>query len=134
MSISETPKLIAVSDYLKIKLDRNKLYSEFLTKHNELLNKEIILSYRTSETNKKKLEMFNSVNEIEKKQFHNFSPEQEEYVKTIYTQINELMPNDHAALINDINELKQECMRLRERVNDFNLQIPNTIDIAYTSK
>jgi hypothetical protein len=128
----EMPKLISVHDYLNIKLDRNKIYTEFLKKHNEVIKKEIILNYRTSEINKKKLDMFATVDAIEKKQLIQFSPEQEEYVKTIYMQINKLIPENEDDLLNQINKLKEECVVLLDQINDFNIKIPNTLDITYT--
>lgn len=130
--VAQVPKLIAVQDYLNIKMDRNYIYIEFLKKHNELIKKEIILNYRTHQANTKKLEMFDTVNAIEQQQSIQFLPAQEEYVKTIYTKINQFIPENEDGLLDEINKLKEECVVLLDKVNNFNIKIPSTLDITYT--
>lgn len=128
----DIPKLIAVHDYLNIKMDRNNLYIEFLKIHNELIKKEIILNYRISEANKKKLDLFAKVNLIEQKQSIKFLPEQEEFVKNIYTNINQFVVENEDSLINDINKMKETCVALLQQIDTLNLKIPNTLDITYS--
>lgn len=120
---------ISVEEYMRIKLDRNKIYLKFLTLHNELLRKEIILNYRTYDMNKQKIQAFEEINRIEALQADYFVSAQEERVTKMYYDLNRMSPTDYDQLQSDIDKLRKECMKLRVLIDNFNEKIPRTIHI-----
>ena len=121
---------VTVSEYLTIKQERNQLYIKFLSLHNELLRKEIILNYRNYDINKQKIKVFEDIIQIEQRQAIHFDPDQEDHVCEMYAGINELEPADHIELTADIEKLRNECLKLRDQIDCFNEQIPRTVNVV----
>lgn len=120
---------ISVNEYMRIKLERNKVYLKFLTLHNELLRKEIILNYRTYDMNKQKIQAFDEINRIEALQANYFVSAQEDKVTKMYAELNRMAPLDYEQLQSDIEKLRKECLKLRILIDNFNDKIPRTINI-----
>jgi len=120
---------IPVAEYMRIKLERNKVYVKFLTLHNELLRKEIILNYRTYDMNKKKLSVFDEINRIEELQASYFVSDHETRVTKMYSDVNSMVPDGYDELQTDIDKLRRECIKLRAQIDNFNDKIPRTVNI-----
>lgn len=132
MSDTEGPYM-HVSEYVQLKLTRNNLYLKLLDVHNKLLQKELVLNYRTFDLNKTKINLFKSVNEIEQQQLEQYIQEREEKVCEIYETINNSVPNHADELIEEIIVLRNEFLDLQCQIDTFNNQVPQELKIVQMS-
>jgi hypothetical protein len=120
---------IHIDDYIRLKLTRNNLYIKFLEIQNTLLKKEMIISYRTFDLNKKKIDTFKSINLIEENQLKCFDEEQDQKINKMYDDINNQNPLQMEELLEEINNLRKSYIELEKEIDLFNNNHPRILNI-----
>lgn len=121
--------------YITQKINRNKKMISLLETQNIILQKEILLNYRTSEINSKKIEMIKKINDMESTQMSTFDLKTEEITKSMYQQTNDLSVVNYDKMKAEIIALHKECEVILQQVNQLNNDIMKTYDycnIEYT--
>lgn len=126
--MSNTHFFTTANPYVLQKIKRNDMMINSLELQNTILQKEILLNYRTSEVNLKKIDIIKKINNIESKQLQNFLQQNEEVTRDMYTETNELHVQNYENLKNEIIDLHIKCGKMLQDVIKLNDEIPKTLE------
>lgn len=126
--MSDVVYFTSVEEYVKIKIERNRVMKDYLDLKNTILQKEILFNHKNMLVNKQKIAIIDEINTIEAKQSVRFLPELEDILVDKYKQVNGLQVDGEQTLASDIRKLHKAIGDLANKVVELNEQIPKKID------